>query len=197
MSSQVVLASTSIYRARALERLHIPFDAFDPKVDETAHPDESPAELAKRLAIAKARATQSELDGADFPETLFIGADQVAWFDGRQLPKPANLNEALENLVELSGRTAVFQTAVAVLNGHESLVECVETLVELRSLSAGQLQRYVNLDEPVNCAGGFKVESAGIGLFSRIESSDPTALEGLPLIALVAMLSQLGYEIFS
>lgn len=188
----VVLASTSAARAAALHRLRISFESADPAVDEAPEPGEAPAALALRLATAKAGAVAASLDS----NTLVIGADQVAWFDGFQLPKPSTLAEAVSQLQRINGKSVTFHTALAVQKGDTLKRACVPTEVTLRVLSDTQLNHYVRLDQPLYCAGAFKVECAGIGLFSAIDSADPSALEGLPLLSLVDILQEFGYALF-
>ena len=185
----LVLASGSPYRRLLLERLGLPFTSVAPEIDESPLPQERPAETALRLAEAKARAV-----GASHPDALVIGSDQIAEFDGAPLGKPRDPADALAQLRALRGRTAVFHTAVALLNtrsGHcqSALVDVVSTF---RSLDDAALKAYLERERPFDCAGSVKVEALGIALFTRIASDDPTALIGLPLIRLTDMLAAEG-----
>ena len=185
----LVLASGSPYRRLLLERLGLPFISVAPEIDESPLPQERPAEIAVRLAEAKARAV-----GASHPDALVIGSDQIAEFDGAPLGKPRDPADALGQLRALRGRTAVFHTAVALLNtrsGHcqSALVDVVSTF---RSLDDAALKAYLDRERPFDCAGSVKVEALGIALFTRIASDDPTALIGLPLIRLTDMLAAEG-----
>ena len=186
---RLVLASGSPYRRLLLERLGLPFTSVAPEIDESPLPQERPAETALRLAEAKARAV-----GASHPDALVIGSDQIAEFDGAPLGKPRDPADALAQLRALRGRTAVFHTAVALLNtrsGHcqSALVDVVSTF---RSLDDAALKAYLERERPFDCAGSVKVEALGIALFTRIASDDPTALIGLPLIRLIDMLAAEG-----
>ncbi|MDA1331778.1 MAG: Maf family nucleotide pyrophosphatase [Proteobacteria bacterium] len=185
----IVLASTSIYRQELLKRICKNFQVVSPKVDETPLPNEDARLCAERLSIAKARAV-AHLTGRD----LIIGSDQVAECDGRRLSKPGSLDKAIEQLKFASGRTAFFYTGICVLNRHtnkyQSLV--VDTEVTFRQLSLSEIQRYVETEDVLGCAGSAKSEGLGITLLESILGSDPTALVGLPLIALSRMLRDEG-----
>lgn len=173
------LASTSRYRRELLGRLGLPFECEAPDVAETRLPDESPQALAQRLALAKARAVAER-----HPDGLVIGSDQVCALGDRILGKPGNAAGARAQLAQLSGRTAQFFTAVAVVGMHAGIWKqhLDATRCVFRPLSAEEIAAYVAAEEPFDCAGSFKVEGRGISLFERIESQDPTALIGLPLI---------------
>ena len=179
---RVVLASTSRYRRGLLERLGFPFECADPQVDEAPLPGEATAATALRLAEAKARAVALR-----FPEALIIGSDQVASCDGARLDKPGNHENAVRQLALVSGKTALFDTAVALLDGKSGTVgrarRCPAASPSAR-LSAEQIERYLRLEQPYDCAGSAKVEGLGITLIERIDTEDPTSLIGLPLIAL-------------
>jgi septum formation protein len=185
----IVLASTSIFRRELLKRICQNFEVESPNVDETPLADEDARTCAERLSIAKARAVL-QLSGRD----LIIGSDQVAECDGKRLSKPGSLDVAIEQLKFASGRTAFFYTGVCVLNlhtnTHESLV--VDTEVTFRELSLIEIQRYVETEDVLGCAGSAKSEGLGITLLESILGSDPTALVGLPLIALSRMLRDEG-----
>jgi septum formation protein len=190
----LVLASRSPYRRELLGRLGIPFTSSNPDVDEARLPGEEPSELATRLALSKARATSIE-----FPETVVIGSDQVAVRDGEVLGKPGNAKVAVEQLTACSGRAVEFLTGVCVLDGGvepgEPYVHVDITRVAFRPLHTNEIARYVEYEQPFNCAGSFKAEALGISLFERIDSTDPTGLIGLPLIWLSGVLRHLGYAI--
>jgi septum formation protein len=196
---QLILASTSRYRQALLSRLGVPFEVRASGVDEQSLPGELPAELAQRLACAKAAAALSDLTsslhGARHPaDAVVIGSDQVASLDGTLLRKPGSHDIALRQLLACQGREVVFHTAVAVLHGERRLTALDETVVRFRRLGERALNRYLLLDTPYDCAGGFKVEGPGIALFEEVRSSDPTALIGLPLIWLSAALASLGID---
>jgi septum formation protein len=189
----LVLASTSRYRRELLARLRIPFEVAIPDTDETPLAGEDCAATALRLAAAKARSLR-----AQFPDALIIGSDQVADLDGRPLGKPGTFTNALRQLQAMRGRIVIFNTAVALFDARFDRIQVtnVPTTVTFRSLPDDQLARYLELEEPYDCAGSAKVETLGIVLTERIESTDPTALVGLPLIALSGMLLGAGFSIF-
>jgi septum formation protein len=186
---RVVLASTSRYRRALLERLGIPFECADPATDEAPLADEPPRETALRLAVGKARAVAPRFAGA-----LVIGSDQVASCDGKRLDKPGNHENAVRQLTAISGRKARFDTAVCLLDtatgSHRSRVVPCE--VTFRVLSPAQIERYLRLEQPYDCAGSAKAEGLGITLIERIDTEDPTSLIGLPLIALTSLLADSG-----
>ncbi len=184
----LVLASTSRYRRELLARLRLAFDCAGPDIDETPGADEAPAALAMRLARAKAGAVAATRPGA-----CVIGSDQVAELDGQPLGKPGGRDAAIAQLVAMSARDVVFHTAVAVAAHGAVHAEIDTTRVRLRRLDAAAIARYVDAEEPWDCAGSFKVEGYGIALFDAIDSSDPTALVGLPLIATARLLRAAGY----
>jgi septum formation protein len=184
-----VLGSTSRYRRELLERLHVPFEVAAPDVDETAQPGESPRALALRLALAKANAVASR-----FPSAVVIGSDQVADLDGDALGKPGNHDRAVDQLRRMRGRSVVFQTAVAVVcleSGFEQL-ELAPVHVRFRDLADAEIESYLRLEEPYDCAGSAKSEGLGIALLDAIDNDDPTALVGLPLIRTCRMLRAAG-----
>jgi septum formation protein len=187
-----VLASTSRYRRELLARLVADFDVVAPDVDETPKAGETPAALAARLAEAKARAV-----AAVRPDALVIGSDQVADLDGRPLGKPGTPERARSQLAASAGRSVVFHTAVCLVDTRSGAVDAAidRTEVVFRPLSADEIARYVERDNPIDAAGSFKAEGAGIALFERIESTDPTALIGLPLIALSRLLRAAGFTL--
>jgi septum formation protein len=189
---RIVLASTSRYRRELLGRLRIPFDVKAPAVDETALATEAPLASALRLAQTKALAVQ-----ASEPDAIVIGSDQVAEVEGRPIGKPGSHESALIQLEQLQGRLVVFHTALAVAepHGRNLHVASIPTIVHFRKLDREALDHYLKLDEPYDCAGSAKVESLGIALIERIESDDPTALVGLPLICLTSMLARAGVSV--
>lgn len=190
----IVLASTSRYRRELLERLRLAFDVEAPHVDESPLEAEAPRATALRLAIAKAQEVQSRRPGA-----VVIGSDQVAEIDGAALGKPMTHSAALVQLERMQGKTVIFHTALAVAGpGRDALqVESVPTTVLMRTLPSAALDHYLRLDEPYDCAGAAKIESLGIALVASVESADPTALIGLPLIRLTAMLANAGIGVLS
>jgi len=183
----IILASTSKYRSELLHKLNIPFETANPLVDETPLCGESPPALASRLALAKSRAITPTA-----PDTLVIGSDQVASIDHQLLGKPGNMDRAVDQLTLSSGRCVEFHTAVSVTHADsgESLSRLEITRVHFRELSHQQIVRYLEAEQPFDCAGSFKSEGMGIVLFRKIEGRDPNALIGLPLIALVEILSE-------
>jgi 7-methyl-GTP pyrophosphatase len=189
---RIVLASTSRYRRELLSRLVADFDVVAPNVDETPKTNETPPALAARLAEAKARAVATGRTDA-----LVIGSDQVAELDGRPIGKPGTPERARSQLAASAGRTIVFHTAVCVVDTRSATVDAAidRTEVVFRPLSADAIARYVARENPVDAAGSFKAEGLGIALFERIESTDPTALIGLPLIALARLLRAAGFTL--
>jgi septum formation protein len=190
--SALVLASTSRYRRELLGRLGLPFSVERPEVDETALPGEPPVVLAARLAEAKARAVAARHPGA-----WVIGSDQVAERDGLAVGKPGDRAGALAQLAAASGRSQRFHTAFCLLRLADGAMHAGEdlTVVRFRSLGPDEIARYVDAESPLDCAGSFKCEGLGISLFEAIETRDPTALVGLPLIALSAALRAAGFAL--
>jgi septum formation protein len=188
----IILASGSRYRAELLQRLHVPFAAWAPDLDESALAGETPAQTARRLAIAKARA-----GALAYPGAIVIGCDQVADLNGRALGKPGTREVAETQLQAMEGQVVIFHTAlaVAVPGRAEPLIEMVETDVRFRPLSAGEIDRYLTLEPALDCAGSAKAEALGIALTESIRADDPTALIGLPLIALARMLRAAGVPV--
>lgn len=191
-SARLILASTSAYRRALLERLGVPFDSVAPGADEHRLQDEPPDELALRLARLKA-----ETVAAGHPGCIVIGSDQVAVRGPEILGKPGTVERCTEQLLRSSGRDVEFLTAVHVLDGRGARAESHldRTRVRFRKLDPAEVVRYVAADAPLDCAGGFKAESLGIALFERIESADPTALTGLPLIWLCGALRRAGIPV--
>ena len=189
---KLVLGSTSPYRRELLERLRIPFEVAAPDVDETPQATETPKQLACRLAMAKARAV-----AAQFPACVVIGSDQVADLDGQALGKPGNHARAIAQLQQMSGKTVIFQTAVAVV--------CVETgfaqmdlapvKVKFRDLTDAEIEAYLQAETPYDCAGSAKSEGLGIALLEAFDNDDPTALVGLPLIRTCRMIQAAGIKV--
>lgn len=185
----LILASTSRYRQELLSRLRLPFEAVAPQVDETPLPGEAPAALAERLALAKARAV-----AATHADAVVIGSDQVADLDGEALGKPGSHEAAHAQLRRMSGREVVFQTAVAVVAPGLAAIERAEVRVRFRELTDTAIDAYLHADRPYDCAGSAKVESLGIALLDAVQSDDPTALIGLPLIRTCQLLRRAGVE---
>jgi septum formation protein len=190
LNKKLLLASTSRYRRELLNRLQIPFETISPQVDETRLENESCRDLALRLAIAKARAGAA-LSG--WTEGVVIGSDQVADLDNVALGKPGTRERAREQLLAMRGKQVIFHTALCVheINGDE-LCAVVPTQVTLRNYSGRAIEAYLDREDALDCAGSAKSEGLGVALIERMTSDDPTALIGLPLIALVGMLSQAG-----
>jgi septum formation protein len=190
--ARIVLASTSPYRRELLQRLRLPFDVLAPRVDEAALPAEAPRATALRLARAKA-----EEVAARAADACVIGSDQVADVEGVALSKPGSHEAALDQLERMQGRTIVFHTALAVVDAARgsALVDCVPTSVRFRRLPRAALEAYLRAEQPYDCAGAAKIEGLGIALVDAVESDDPTALIGLPLIRLTAMLEELGIPV--
>ena len=188
----IILASTSPYRRALLERLRLPFTSLAPGVDETARTGESPAELAQRLALEKARGIADHHPGA-----LVIGSDQVATSGGHLLGKPGNRESARQQLLVNSGQSVQFFTAVALVSTGRQLehLHVESTTVRFRQLSERQVAIYLQRERPYDCAGSFKIEGLGIALLESVEGHDPTALEGLPLIALTRLLLEAGVDV--
>lgn len=185
----LILASTSVYRQQLLTRLRLPFTTARPEVDESPLPGESAPALAERLAVAKARVIAQREAGA-----VVIGSDQVAELEGTLLGKPGSRDGAVAQLGAMAGREVKFRTAVCIQRGSEAARVAMDTTtVRLRPLSLAEIERYVDLEQPWDCAGSFKSEGLGIALFEAIESTDPTALIGLPLIATARLLREAGF----
>ena len=187
----LVLGSTSRYRRELLARLRLPFEAVAPEVDESAKPGEAPADLALRLALEKARAV-----AAARPQAVVIGADQVADLDGEAIGKPLTHERAVAQLRRLSGRTAIFQTALAVVRAETGFERALlaPVRVRFRALNDAEIERYLRLEAPYDCAGSAKCETLGITLLEAIDSDDPTALIGLPLIRTADLLREAGID---
>lgn len=186
---KLILGSTSVYRRELLDRLRIPYTVESPHVDETPLPHEPPVDLARRLALAKATAVARR-----FPEHVVIGSDQVADLHGHALGKPGTHDRAVAQLRQMRGQTVLFHTAVAVVC--QAAGFCQQMLapvkVTFRQLDDAEIERYLQAEQPYDCAGSAKSEGLGITLLSAIESDDPTALIGLPLIRTSQMLRAAG-----
>lgn len=189
---KIVLASSSIYRRSLLERLNIDFEVIAPEVDERPLAGESGKELAVRLAKQKAL-TVAQLLGST-ADTVVIGSDQVAETDAEMLGKPLTEDRAIAQLLRLSGQMVTFHTAMALISKETTTLSYVPTTIQMRSLGRDEVTRYVRHDQPLHCAGAMKTESLGISLMQSFSSDDPTAIIGLPLIALSHHLRELGFE---
>ena len=188
---QLILGSTSRYRRELLGRLRLPFNVVSPEVDETALPGEPPAALALRLALAKAHAVAQQ-----HPSAVVIGSDQVADLAGEAIGKPGTHERAVAQLRRMRGCSVVFQTAVAVVcttTGYSGSA-LVPVTVRFRQLADAEIEHYLRLEQPYDCAGSAKAETLGIALLDAIESDDPTALIGLPLIKTRALLREAGID---
>lgn len=188
---ELILASTSRYRRELLERLHLPFSVRAPEVDESVRPGESPAAAASRLALEKARAVAKVK-----PAAVVIGSDQVADLEGQAIGKPGTHERAQAQLRAMSGKTLVFHTAIAVVciaRGYEAQSTAPVT-VRLRKLGDAEIEHYLRTEAPYDCAGSAKVEALGIALLESVESDDPTALVGLPLIRTCELLRAVGID---
>jgi septum formation protein len=191
---QLVLGSSSVYRQELLARLRIPFIVYPPDVNETPHPQESCVDLACRLAWTKAQAVANQ-----YPDAVVIGSDQVADLNGQALGKPGNHDRAVVQLRQMSDRVVLFQTAVAVVckaSGFDQ-VELATVRVKFRALSEQEIEAYLRMEQPYDCAGSAKSEGLGIALLQSIDSDDPTALIGLPLIRTCRMLATAGIVLFA
>ncbi|MCG9658626.1 septum formation inhibitor Maf [Vibrio mediterranei] len=185
---RLILASTSPYRAELLSKLGLDFEAIAPNVEETAQEHETATELVQRLALEKASALKNEKDA------VIIGSDQVCVIDGKIIGKPLTRSNAIHQLQQQSGKTVRFYTGLAVYNTKTQQSETViDTLdVTFRKLTTTQIERYVDMEQPLYCAGSFKSEGLGITLFSQLDGKDPNTLVGLPLIDLVTLLAKQG-----
>ncbi len=189
---QIVLASTSRYRRELLARFGLPFEVAAPGVDETVLPNEAPQDTARRLAEAKARAV-----AARFPQAIVIGSDQVAVLDGLPLGKPGDHATALRQLKSMRGKEVAFHTALCVFRagGERAQTRVVPFYVRFRDYSDAQIERYLEREQPYDCAGSARAEGLGIALIAAMRGDDPNALIGLPLIALTEMLAAQGVSI--
>ncbi|MGB2360011.1 MAG: Maf family protein [Porticoccaceae bacterium] len=193
--SNLILASSSPYRKMLLQRLDIPFTCQAPDIDESPQPSEPPAALAQRLALEKAQTIASK-----FPGAVVIGSDQVAEQSGQVLGKPGTHQRAVQQLQAQSGQTVLFHTGLALVQllpaGTEKQIQLVDTTaVSFRQLDDRQIERYLEREQPYDCAGSFKAEGLGISLFNAVSSQDPSSLIGLPLISLCSALEDFGLDI--
>jgi septum formation protein len=192
VQTEIILASGSPFRKQLLDRLQLDYKCLAPDIDEAVIPGEDASNYVCRLAESKANRV-----AVDYPQAIVIGSDQCALLEGKILGKPGSHENALQQLVEARGKTVTFHTAVCVLNLSAGFraVEDVVYEVEFRNLSDQQLDHYLRVEEPYQCAGSFKSEGYGTCLFKRMRGEDPTALIGLPLIALTRMLEKAGIEV--
>ena len=188
---RLILASTSRYRRELLARLRLPFEVDNPGVDEAAQPGEAPSAVAARLALAKARAVAARHPGA-----VVIGSDQVAELDGQAIGKPHTHQRAVQQLRTMSGQRVTFHTAVAVVRADRGFAEVrmAPVQVQFRRLADAEIEHYLRTEQPYDCAGSAKCETLGIALLEAIDSDDPTALVGLPLIRTCALLREAGID---
>lgn len=189
----LILASSSRYRRQLLDKLQLPYTSHSPDIDETPQMGESPEQLVSRLARQKALAL-----GEHFPENLIIGSDQVACLENRILGKPGNHQKAVEQLLLMQGKTVDFVTGLALLNSSSGNLQCITDVfrVTFRPLTNAEIDNYLLREQPYDCAGSFKCEGLGIGLFSSMNGTDPNSLVGLPLIQLVNLLQQENVYLF-
>jgi septum formation protein len=192
MSVQLVLGSSSKYRSALLKRLRVPFSIDSPDINESRHVGESPLDLSLRLALTKARTV-----AARHPNAWVIGSDQVAEFNGQDFGKPGTHDKAVQMLQVLAGKELHFHTAVCLYDGQyqRQQVQVVTVKARYRELSLAEIEHYLRIDRPYDCAGSARSESLGITLMESIHSNDPTALEGLPLICLSRMLREWGFHL--
>lgn len=196
--ARLILGSSSVYRKELLSRLGLPFEVMTPDIDETALAGETPSATALRLAQQKATAIATRA-----PNSLIIGSDQVATLDGEQIGKPGNHANALLQLQKMRGREVVFHTALCLFDGRNGIsspqiqLENIQTFVTFRDLPDAELDAYLRIEQPYDCAGSAKNEGLGIAILEKITSSDPTALTGLPLIALTGMLRRANIAFFN
>ncbi len=188
---RLILASTSRYRRELLQRLRLPFEVVSPDVDESPQPGEAPGAMAARLALAKAEAVAAQQSDA-----VVIGSDQVAELDGAAIGKPHTHDRAVAQLRAMSGRRVVFHTAVAVVRRERGFAQALlaPVVVTFRVLTDAEIDHYLRAEQPYDCAGSAKCETLGIALLAAIDSDDPTALVGLPLIRTCALLREAGLD---
>lgn len=189
---RLLLASSSPYRRELLSRLQLPFDCSAPNIDETVYAGEAPEQLVRRLAHEKAQALAQ-----NYPDHLIIGSDQVAVLEQNILGKPHTLERAKQQLQACSDKSVRFLTGLALLDSRTGTaqIDCIEFIVHFRALNDQQIERYLQAEQPFDCAGSFKIEGLGISLFRSTEGADVTSLVGLPLIRLVDMLNHAGVEV--
>jgi septum formation protein len=194
LKKKIILASTSPYRAELLRRLQLPFNAAHPDVDEVPLQGEKPVETALRLSLAKAASISDA-----FPGSLIIGSDQVADLNGNPVGKPGTRERAHEQLLAMRGQTLVFHSGIALLNSDTGKTQStvVATTVRFREYADNEIESYLDRENALDCAGSAKSEGLGIALVASMQSDDPTALVGMPLIALVNMLRHEGVEVLA
>ncbi len=189
---RLILGSTSPFRRELLHKLGLSFEVDAPDIDESRHEDETPEDFVRRLAVDKAKAV-----AARHEDSLVIGSDQVACIGPNILGKPGTRENAISQLTDASGQRVSFYTGLCLFNSHTGKIQvvCEPFHVYFRDLSREQIERYLDAEEPYNCAGSFKSEGLGISLFTKMEGDDPNALIGLPLIRLIGMLQQEGISV--
>ena len=194
MTKPLILASSSRYRREVLQKLHLLFECISPEIDETPLPGESPEQTSLRLAEGKARKVAESQ-----PNALIIGCDQVATVDGLQIGKPGNHENAVKQLTMLSGKEVIFHSALCLYDSQRQHMQSTIApyFVKFKTLTAAQIETYLHLEQPYDCAGSAKSEGMGIALLDYMRGDDPNALIGLPLIALVNMLQQAGVDVLS
>jgi septum formation protein len=194
MTTPLILASSSRYRREVLQKLHLPFECISPDIDETPLPGESPEQTSLRLAESKARKVAESQ-----PHALIIGCDQVATVDGLQIGKPGNHENAVRQLTMLSGKEVIFHSALCLYDSSSLHMQSTIApyFVKFKTLTTTQIETYLRLEQPYDCAGSAKSEGMGIALLDYMRGDDPNALIGLPLIALVNMLQHAGVDVLS
>lgn len=203
-NQKLILGSTSVYRQKLLTKLGIAFECVKPPFDEEKHKDKSlePLALAEKLAFLKAESVFEKLTASD-PKTMWtvIGSDQLVAFQGQILGKPGTPEKACEQLMKMQNQTHQLITAVCLFHGNSIQFQArtffEQTEIKMKKLSETQIKKYVDLDNPIDCAGAYKFEAHGLALIAHLKNSDPSAIEGLPLIQLSNILQEFGYEIFS
>lgn len=188
----IVLGSSSIYRKQMLEKLQLPFIQHAPDIDETSLEDETPPQMIERLSRLKAQAV-----AAEHPDKIVIASDQCATFNNQPVGKPHTHDKAVQQLQDFSGRQIEFYTGLAVIDPRDQSIHQTmdKTVVHFRELNQATIENYLLAEQPYQCAGSFKSEGLGITLFERIESKDPNALIGLPLIELTTLFAQMGIQL--
>lgn len=192
MSTQLVLASSSPYRKKLLKRLMIPFQCVAPDIDESAYPEEDIEHYIRRMTLFKATAVADQIEAP----AIIIASDQSASFNGQIVGKPHTKDKAIEQLMSFSGNTVSFLTGVSVLNTETNTTDykLAKYSVTFRQLERADVVRYIDKEQPLDCAGSFKCEGLGVSLFKAMEGDDPTSLEGLPLIATCELLRRAGLD---
>jgi septum formation protein len=190
---ELVLASSSPFRRQLLEQLQVPFKVVIPDIDETPRAQEEPQGLVERLAIEKAQVV-----GVNLPDSLIIGSDQVAWYDGKIVGKPGDRTTAIEQLLGASGQTVRLYTGVALLNSNSGVIRSrvIPYEVVFRDITLAMIEGYLEREEPYGCCGSLQADGLGVALLARITGDDPSALIGLPLITVIDLLAQENYPIF-